>query len=94
MRILSGIRILDKQVKGHASLSRPDLVLRRKVKSSYSSMQVFSGMVSRRDMVQVPLEPASDLVVRKFYRPAKFGFVGPQRPKTAFFVFWLYLLSY
>ena len=32
---------LDKQVKGHASLSRPDLVLRRKVKSSYSLLLLF-----------------------------------------------------
>ena len=45
-------------------------------------MQVFSGMVSRRDMVQVPLEPSGSRDARKFYKPKTFAFVCSQRAKT------------
>ena len=70
------------QCISHDSLSRPDLVLVTRSTSSSYSTHVFSGMVSRTDMVQVSLEPPCDLVVRKFYRPAKFAFVRPQRSKN------------
>ena len=74
---------LELVMKCHASLSRPDLVLvTRSISSYYSySIQVFSGMVSRRDMVQVPLEPSLSRDARKFYKPEKFAIANSQCAK-------------